>query len=464
MGRWLDANGFGARRVEASDESFFNTRRSVQMNAHVQMNAQMNPVMLNPVKRPRLVLAAMIAGLGLAAAACGSDPATEPDSAPAPTTEPAPAPTTSASAPTSAPEAPPTTMALNFGEDGDEEPIKDLPDPDQVTAPLTGEPAADESAFQHRAVAVKVGNNEARSRPQTGLAEADVVYEELVENFKTRFLAVYHTAIPDTIGPVRSGRTGDIDLLDDLGTPYIVYSGANPTVERALSRAERDGDAVRVGASIMAAPFQRDTGRQAPFNLYFHFDDVEARVGASARVPVVEKLFEYGVNPSRGIEGVAGVTVSYPRGNGRSSTHIWDGEVGGWVRIQDGTLHTTVADGVEVEIAPANVVVARVDYVRSGADSASPHVVPYGRGRAWVLSRGAVHETNWERLEGIAGFRFSDDAGTPVQLAPGPTWVLLANRSGPFTVSEVDLLTVAEARSLLNQARALHQARAAAGG
>lgn len=407
-------------------------------------------------------LVSLILILGLAAAACsgGGDETAEPE----PTS--APSPTTTESAPTtSAPEEPATTAAPDpedENEEEDEQTPEEEPPPDEPVAPLTGEPVDDEALPQQRALAVKVGNNEARSRPQTGLAEADVVYEELVENFKTRFLAVYHTEVPAVIGPVRSGRTGDLDLLTDLSTPYVVYSGANPTVEQALSRSERAGETVRVGASIMAAPFQRDPDREAPFNLYFAFDDLEARVGATAPVPAVEDLFEYGVTPSRGIDGVVGVTVTYPRRNGRSSTHVWDGEVEGWVRIQDGTLHTTVTNGAEVEIAPPNVVVVRVDYVRSEADSASPHVVPYGRGRAWVLTRGAVHETTWERLDGIAGFRFYDDAGESVTLAPGPTWVLLANRSGPFTVSEVDLLTAADGRSMLNAARALHQARAAA--
>lgn len=419
-----------------------------------------SPSTARTLASPR-TLASVILSLGLAAAACsGGDEATEPEPAPDPspaTTEPAPA--------TSAPEQTATTAAPDSEDenaDEDEQVLEEPPAPEEPVAPLTGEPADDETLPQQRVLAVKVGNNEARSRPQTGLAEADVVYEELVENFKTRFLAVYHTEVPAVIGPVRSGRTGDIDLLTDLSAPYIVYSGANPTVEQALSRSERAGESVRVGASIMAAPFLRDPDREAPFNLYFAFDDLEARIGAAAPVPAVEDLFKYGVTPSRGIDGVVGVTVTYPRRNGRSSTHVWDGEVGGWVRIQDGTLHTTVTGGVEVEIAPANVVVVRVDYVRSEADSASPHVVPYGRGRAWVLTRGAVHETTWERLDGIAGFRFYDDAGEAVTLAPGPTWVLMANRSGPFTVSEVELLTAADGRSMLNAARALHQARAAA--
>ena len=426
------------------------------------MRGLMRPRQGSPMRRPGRALAAAVAVLGLAAAACSGDPEAEAEQVaePEPTAEPAP---TQAPA-TSTAEPPPTTVELVFEEDGDGQPAEELPEPDEMTAPLTGEPLEDETLPRQRAVAVKVGNNEARSRPQAGLAEADVVYEELVENFKTRFLAVYHTDVPDMIGPVRSGRTGDIGLLTDLGTPFIVYSGANSAVERELSRSERAGESVRVGASMMAAPFERDPGREAPFNLYFNFENLEARIGAGAPVPVVEGLFDYGVTPSRGLDGVAGVTVSYPRRNGRSSTHVWDGEVGGWVRIQDGTLHTTVKDGAEVEIAPANVVVVRIDYVRSSADSVSPHAVPYGRGRAWVLTRGAVHETTWERLEGIAGFRFYDAAGDSVTLAPGRTWVLLANRSGPFAVSEVDLLASADARSLLNAARALHQARAAAGG
>ncbi|KHE67054.1 DUF3048 domain-containing protein, partial [Halobacillus sp. BBL2006] len=65
--------------------------------------------------------------------------------------------------------------------------------------PLTGE-AADE-AVDHRVIAAMV-NNHTKARPQSGLSQADIVYEVLAEGQITRFLALFHSQIPDTIGPI----------------------------------------------------------------------------------------------------------------------------------------------------------------------------------------------------------------------------------------------------------------------
>ncbi len=395
--------------------------------------------------RPKSALSAAIVGLGLVAAACADNESTEPAQGTEPVSSTDSGVTTTVT----------TTTAVGGSVPSEGESQNGQAPGSDFSAPLTGEPVGDAALARQRAMVVKVGNNNDRSRPQTGLVEADVVYEELIEGLKTRFMAVYHSETPDTVGPVRSGRTGDLELLADLGVPYFVYSGANTTVERELSRAEKAGDFIRVGALDTAEPFWRDPERDAPYNLYLlrdNFDATGFEVGAPP--PAVEELFEYGDADASGVDNASGITVSYPGRFGRSSTHVWDDEAKGWVRIQDGTLHTAVVNGTEVEIAPANVVVVRVDYKRSEADGESPEAVSYGRGRAWVLTGGTVYLGTWERSEGQAGYRFYDNTGAAVTLAPGPTWILLANRSGPFPDSEVELLTKADAQRLLDRTRA----------
>lgn len=404
---------------------------------------------------------------GLAAAACGGDDS--PETSPEPAVDPAePAPPSTSTTT--------TTVVLDFGGGGDDGGDADgdggddpgsnagggdddghrpsISTPHLVIAPLDGQPVSDEGVVSRRALVVKIDNNDDRSRPQSGLHEADIVYEELIENSKTRFMAIFHSEIPERIGPVRSGRTSDIELLNDLGTPFLAYSGANAIVLGDLARAERAGVFVDIGGLSIELPYQRDRERKAPSNLYFDFSAVDTEAAASgAPAPSVQPLFDYGASNRAGLAGVVGISVRYSNG-GRAVSHIWDPDVSGWVRIQDGTLHTAELEADLVELAPANLIVAQVDYDRSDADPVSPHVNSYGRGQGWVLSRGAVHDAAWERIEGRLGYRLIDSTGASINLAPGSTWVLLANSGRPYRRAEIELLRNLEAERMLADARA----------
>ena len=316
-------------------------------------------------------------------------------------------------------------------------------------APLTGLITTDSSLAQRRALAVKVDNSGSESRPQAGLAAADIVYEVLVEAARTRFIAVFHSEIPSRIGPVRSARSSDIDILDDLATPYLASSGANSTVLRELGQAARAGTLVDVGGARMYAPYTRDRSRRAPHNLYFLYENLG---GGDPDAPPVP-LFEYGSPNPPGLPDATGVTVTYHKGSGNVVSHIWDSISGGWVRIQRGSVHTTETDFGIAEVAPANVAVVWMPYGTSAADRRSPQALSYGSGEALVLISGSVHEAVWERTEGQIGFRFSDAAGNPLSLSPGATWLLLANTSRRWPVAEATVLTASDGARMLAEAR-----------
>lgn len=331
------------------------------------------------------------------------------------------------------------------------------PVPQGPIAALTGMATTDTALSERRALAVKVDNGERRSRPQAGLASADVVYEELVEASRTRFLAVFHSQMPDRIGPVRSVRSGDFDILADLSTPYLVSSGANSTVLSEMRRAERAGMLIDIGGQRNFGPYSRDPARRAPFNMYFHYPELadasRALPGGSVDSPVVP-LFEYGPPADSGIADAGGVSVSFGRGDSNVASHLWDAQAGGWVRLQQGDLLLTETESGTAEIAPANVVVVWITYDTSLADRESPQAVSYGSGDALVLTAGTVHEAVWERSNDQVGFRFRDAAGDPLHLSPGATWILLANRGGRFVRTTAEVLPVSEAAKLLEAARA----------
>ena len=104
-------------------------------------------------------------------------------------------------------------------------------EPSGPVAPFTGLPA-DAETLARSALVVKVDNHP-RARPQTGLDQADIVFDLRAEGV-TRFAAVFHSQVPDPVGPVRSSRTSDFDLLRGLDNPLYASSGANDYVASGL--------------------------------------------------------------------------------------------------------------------------------------------------------------------------------------------------------------------------------------
>jgi DUF3048 family protein len=129
----------------------------------------------------------------------------------------------------------------------------------QLRSAFTGEPVP----ALNRILAVKI-DNIGYARPQTGLTRADIVYALPVEGGLSRFLAVFSSDYPRVIGPVRSAREDDLELLRQFGRPAFAYSGATATLLPYIHRTAR---IVNLYAGITRG-YYRDTTRVAPYNLY----------------------------------------------------------------------------------------------------------------------------------------------------------------------------------------------------
>src|SRR5450755_43462 len=132
--------------------------------------------------------------------------------------------------------------------------------PAQLFSPFTGEPIRALGPV----LAVKI-DNVAQARPPTGLTKADIVYLIPVEGGLSRILAVFSSHFPPVIGPVRSAREDDLELLRQFGRPAFAYSGAQPELVPVVHRAR----IVDLYAGT-AGGYYRDPNRFAPHNLYAH--------------------------------------------------------------------------------------------------------------------------------------------------------------------------------------------------
>lgn len=272
------------------------------------------------------------------------------------------------------------------------------------------------------ALAVKI-DNATSARPQTAINDADVVYEEKVEAGLTRFIAVFQTTSPGTVGPVRSARTSDPILLVGFDRPLFAFSGANRGTNEAIDASSL----VDVGWDEASSAYWRSSHRRPPHNLYASTDRLWAEhPDRTDRSPAP---FEFGWQgqPLHGSANPAsGVTIDFGR---LTADYAWNGS--GWERSTNGQAHTD-ADGVRV--APANVVVQFVEYGWSAADSRSPEARTVGSGTAWVFTAGHLIVAEWHRPDPGRPATITVD-GEVVLLQPGNTWVALADADRPGNVS-----------------------------
>ena len=280
-------------------------------------------------------------------------------------------------------------------------------------APFTGLPDRHDVAATRSSLGVKIENTP-EARPQSGLDQADVVYEEVVEGGITRFWAIFSSAAPENVGPVRSVRSMDPNIILPLGG-VVAFSGGTPD-NVALVRAT---GLVTVDEGNAGDAFFRETSRQAPHNLYARTALLWERGGTP--VPP-EPLFEY-VNEGTEFTGEPTASFHVHLQAGYDVAYVWDAGRGrGWSRFTQGIEPFLASTGsrTPVQVAPTNVIVQFVPY-GSGADG---NLI--GTGEAWVFSNGQLVKGTWTKLYPPAATVFTDAAGKAIALTPGRTWVELA--------------------------------------
>ncbi|MFE6622656.1 DUF3048 domain-containing protein [Streptomyces sp. NPDC057740] len=267
-------------------------------------------------------------------------------------------------------------------------------------------------------LAVKIDNARA-ARPHTGLNAADVVYVEQVEGGLSRLMAVYATKLPKAVGPVRSARESDLELLRQFNRPTLAFSGAQskllPLIDKAPLQAVPPGKA--------ADAYFRSRHRTSPHNLYLR---PQRLMGSAPGADALTTGFRYGAAPAGG-KPTASQTVRYDLAR---YTFTWSGSQDRWLVAMDGKAATTT-DGKRV--GAGTVVVQYVKVRRSTFHDSLGKNTPYtetvGSGKARVLRDGRAYDVYWTRPKATGGTRFTTEDGKRMNFQKGPVWVVFAKAS-----------------------------------
>lgn len=272
------------------------------------------------------------------------------------------------------------------------------------------------------ALVVKIDNAPA-ARPQAGIDMADVVFEEVVEGGEVRFMAVFQSRDAESVGPVRSVRPVDPDIVSPLGGLFA-YSGGAPQFTALIRRAP----VTLVGFDELGRKaYTKRSDRRAPSNLYSSTAALYA--GAAPDDTAPPPLFAFlATGAAWAPSGVAPATHLTVNVSGRSRAD-WDFDTAtmAWRRGTNGTPHTVENGG---QLAFTNVVVQFVPYRNTTSRDQSGNLVPtaavVGQGPVLVMSAGQMVRGTWSKASPIAVTEYRDGAGAPLALTPGTTWVTLA--------------------------------------
>lgn len=286
--------------------------------------------------------------------------------------------------------------------------------------PLSGK-QVEVGALTAPSLAAKVDNHP-DARPQVGLESTDIVFEELVEGGLTRYVAVWHSDVPAVIGPVRSIRPMDPDIISPLGG-IVAYSGGQDRFVQMM-RAAPVYNAIH-GQSDTADTFFRGDNARAPHNVLVKAPEVIAQ-HLDRTAPVQQFPFAESIAAATATkEGLPTAGISLRFGAQSTPSWAWDAASERWLRFQTGGAPDT--DSAGGQLGAVNVVVLRVPVQ---VIQSIPTTQLIGSGEAWISTGGATIAATWSKGSMTEPIRIVDANGVAVRLAPGNTWVELVPLAG----------------------------------
>lgn len=317
----------------------------------------------------------LLAGVALGLSACAGEPDPQPTQAAPPTTEPT-------------------------------EP------PEPILSPLTG---LEVDALPDNPVYVVKIDNTRPANPQVALNQADLVVEEMVEGGVTRLAALFHTQLPDSVGPVRSLRATDIGIAAPVAAELVASGGARVTLNRISG-----ADITYFSHDNGDDGFWRERGRRAPYNVFVDLTRIDAQSSGEANETPYFAWARDGVAATTPATVATKATVRF------SQLHSTQ------VAFADGVWKRSNGLAGANDFAAQNLVVLFADEVDAGYRDPSGAPVPEtkfeGTGRAVVFIGDKVVEGEWTKANPGSTIELRDEAGAPIVLPPGKVWVHLPTK------------------------------------
>ena len=277
-------------------------------------------------------------------------------------------------------------------------------------------------------LAVKIDDT-AQAHPQAGLEDADIVYIEQVEGGLTRLAAIFSSKIPAEIGPIRSARISDLEILEQFGNVAFAYSGAQKKLLPVIAEA----NVINLGAQRQSPKiYSTDPLRRSPTAMMLQAQDLMANVARDSLPVAISKPigWTFGEMPETGT-AISSAKVSWPA-NSYSAT--WSPIEERWL-LSYGDKQNLSTSGVH--LGPTTFVIQLVSITdsiyRDKVGGVTPYSETIGTGKGFVLRDGFAIAANWSRPSGDQGTTWTTEAGEEIKFAAGQVWIALTDKAPVFT-------------------------------
>lgn len=277
-------------------------------------------------------------------------------------------------------------------------------------------------------LAVKIDDTNA-AHPQIGLEDADVVYIEQVEGGLTRLAAIFSSVIPERVGPIRSARISDIEMLAQYGRVAFAYSGAQKKLLPVIDAANLQN----LGAQAQPPSiYTTDPNRVAPVAIVLRADLLMAKViEKNYQITTANNVgWSFGDAPQRG-KPTESVIMHWPAARYSAA---WSESQSRWLLSHNS--ESNVAES-GIVLGPTTLVIQMVSITDSEYRDKVGGITPFsqtvGNGRGFILRDGKTFNALWSRASEGVGTTWTSSDGKEIKFAPGQIWVALTDREPDFT-------------------------------
>jgi len=294
-------------------------------------------------------------------------------------------------------------------------------------SPLTGLVVENVEALKLRPIAVMI-DNEVSARPQSGLMNADIIYEIPVEGNITRYMAIYLDKISEKIGPVRSARPYFLDKSMEFGAVYV-HCGGSP-------QALKDIVDLKIDAlnDLKGSPcFWRAKDRKMPHNLYASTELMrEVTLKNKLETSTASAYFQFS-DDFLDLDGkkVDNISIKY-----------YSGYFVGYEYNESEKLYYRSVNGKQLKdkekenpIKAVNIIIERLN--AKVLDSAGRLAITnIGKDRGYLLTGGKLIEIEWQKDSRGAKTVYKDLQGNEIKLNKGNTWINVVPYTSKIEIGE----------------------------
>jgi hypothetical protein len=280
----------------------------------------------------------------------------------------------------------------------------------KLHAPYTGE-EVDEATFKKIPFMAIIENSQG-ARPQSGLSEADIVYETMAEGGIPRFIALFQKNSPEEIGPIRSARPYFISISEEYNLPFAHCGGS----EEALSYIQNN-NLMSINEMKYENYFWRDKSRQAPHNLYTASSKLRKLISTKVYGKINNPWLKFNATYWNRVELPKATNINLKLNANYSTQYSFKN--GSYYKSMDNAISTDRANNET--IAVKNIVI-QISDIKLQADGSHIDINLIGEGDGYVISSGKYTKLHWSKTDINSQTLLKDDSGNDICLSEGKTW------------------------------------------